>query len=247
MAKEKTEAQKQLEAEVKKNLRRIKRFVKSAEKRGYSFSEKAIPKLPKTITQKTLSYYQSIRPEKLYKKAVYVSPEGTKIKGFERRAQERSQAAKKAAKTRKEYFNYVNEAYSDYQQVTVSEEPESEEDRSLQRLIDMFENWSPQSNWSEELTKLKTRDRNRGYGIITGSIERLGRKQVAINAKEYTIELIYLADKILYESGNTYREDSRNGEINLALGRLYAILNGKSLTIAESLQVTEISETNEVF
>ena len=36
------QAQQELEAEVKKELRRIKRFVREAEKRGYTFSENVI-------------------------------------------------------------------------------------------------------------------------------------------------------------------------------------------------------------
>ena len=246
MAKEKTEAQKQLELEVKKNLRRIKRFVKSAEKRGYSFSDKAIPNLPKTITKETLYRFQSITPEKLYKKSVYVSPAGTKVKGTERRKAERSEASKKAGETRKRYFESQKET-SDLLFQQVSFEPEYESAMVFQQFIEMFESWMPDDIYSQDLKTYKQRDRDRALGIINGARDQLGDTQVAMNIQNNANRLNELAVKILYESGNKYRDDSRNGEINLALNELTAILYGRSLTVSESLILTEISESNEVF
>lgn len=237
----KTEAQLQLEKEVKKNLKRIKQFVRRAEKRGYSFSEKAIPTLPKTITEKTLSYYKSITPEKLYKKAVYVSPQGTKIKASERRKQERKQAAEKAARTRKRWAEV-----QEYP-IELSVSSENEMNMLFQTFVDMFESWTPESWYSEELSKFKQRDRSRALGILNGAREELDDTVVAINIQSNATRLHELANKILYESGNKYREDSRNGEINTALNEMSAILYGRPLSVSESIALTEMSESNESY
>lgn len=56
-----------------KQLKRIKQFIRRAEKRGYIFSENVIPPVPKRITPASVRRLQRITPEKLYKKAAYVS------------------------------------------------------------------------------------------------------------------------------------------------------------------------------
>lgn len=80
---------------------RIKRFIKSAEQRGYRFENKSklIPPKPKRITQASVAKLKKITPEKLYNKATYLSESGKVISGTQGRKEERSIAAKKAAKT----------------------------------------------------------------------------------------------------------------------------------------------------
>lgn len=56
-----------------KQLKRIKQFIRRAEKRGYIFSENVIPTKPKRITPASVRRLQRITPEKLYKNAAYVS------------------------------------------------------------------------------------------------------------------------------------------------------------------------------
>lgn len=59
--------------EYRKQRRRIQSFVRKAEKRGYIFSENIIPAIPKKITAASIRRLENITPEKLYKKAAYVS------------------------------------------------------------------------------------------------------------------------------------------------------------------------------
>lgn len=91
----------ELRAQYEKQLRRIKRLVRSATKRGYDFPETVIPSRPKTITEASVRKAASITPDILYKKATYKKETGEVITGIEGRKHERSQAAIKAAKTRK--------------------------------------------------------------------------------------------------------------------------------------------------
>lgn len=60
-----------VENEYAKQLRRIKRFIKRAENRGFQFDESVIPKKPKRVTQASVRKLQRITPEKIYKKGVY--------------------------------------------------------------------------------------------------------------------------------------------------------------------------------
>lgn len=86
----------------KKEIRRIKRFIKRAEKRGYSFNFKE-PQPPKRIRKESVERLKKITPEKLYASATYrgLFSDFRELSGLEARKKERSASAKKAAETRK--------------------------------------------------------------------------------------------------------------------------------------------------
>lgn len=81
-------------AEYNRNVKRIKQFIRRAEKRGYKFPEIKLPRGAKI---------RELTPEKLYKKAVYGGAEtfGDVVPAEQGRKLERSARAKKAAQTRK--------------------------------------------------------------------------------------------------------------------------------------------------
>lgn len=81
-------------AEYNRNVKRIKQFIRRAEKRGYKFPEIKLPKGAKI---------RELTPEKLYKKAVYGGPEtfGEIVPAEQGLKLERSARAKKAYQTRK--------------------------------------------------------------------------------------------------------------------------------------------------
>lgn len=86
-----------------KQLKRIKQFIRRAEKRGFIFEEDVIPQKPKKVTKASVRKLEKLTPEKLYKKSLYLEESTGEIEeGQKRRKEERSQSAKKAAKTRKE-------------------------------------------------------------------------------------------------------------------------------------------------
>lgn len=99
--KEKTESRMQYDRE----LRRIKNFIRKAEKRGYIFSESVkaeISKKLKRTTKLSVEKLKKLTPAELYKKSKFKTPQGKYIRGTEGVRMERSAAAKKSAVTRKE-------------------------------------------------------------------------------------------------------------------------------------------------
>lgn len=86
-----------------KQVKRIKQFIRRAEKRGYQFSENVLPKRPKRITQASIRKLALLTPEKLYQKAVYggEATAGEIVKGTEGIKLERKVRGQKAAQTRK--------------------------------------------------------------------------------------------------------------------------------------------------
>ena len=96
---------KQTEAEklYSKQLKRIKQFIRRAEKRGFVFEEDIIPQKPKKVTKASVRKLEKLTPEKLYKKSLYVDePTGEIEEAQKRLKEERKQRARKAAKTKKE-------------------------------------------------------------------------------------------------------------------------------------------------
>lgn len=85
-----------------KEINRIKRFIRRAEKRGYIFNFE-IPERPSRVTKKQLNLIKAITPNVLYSKADYIADydTGEVIPGLEGRALERHQSALKAARTRR--------------------------------------------------------------------------------------------------------------------------------------------------
>lgn len=86
----------------KKEIKRIKRFIKRAEKRGYSFNFKE-PQKPKRFRKESVEKLKKITPEKLYALATYIGlySDFLELTGLEARKRERSASAKKGAETRK--------------------------------------------------------------------------------------------------------------------------------------------------
>ena len=89
------------EQEYKKELRRIKQFIRRASKRGFFWDKSPIQNQPKKITSKSVERLRKITPDVLYKKGEYVVQEtGELIPAIKGRKLERKRALEKAKETR---------------------------------------------------------------------------------------------------------------------------------------------------
>lgn len=98
-----------------KELKRIKSFIKRAEKRGYTFEDYKTPEAkPKRVTKKMLQELRSeTTPTKLYKQAEYKDPTTHEtLSGYAGRERERQRASKKGQRKRRvtEYTKKQGEA-----------------------------------------------------------------------------------------------------------------------------------------
>ena len=86
-----------------KQVKRIKQFIRRAEKRGYQFNENVLPERPNRVTQASVRKLAKLTPDKLYNKAVYggLATMGEIVPATEGVKLERSLRAKKSAQTRK--------------------------------------------------------------------------------------------------------------------------------------------------
>lgn len=87
--------------EYNKQVRRIKNFIKRAEKRGYEFNEDILPKTPKRITKQAIKRLENLKPNQLYAKAEFLDTStGEMLKGTKGRKLEWQRASEKAKQTR---------------------------------------------------------------------------------------------------------------------------------------------------
>ena len=216
--------------EYQKELNRIKRFVKSAHKRGYRFETDPIPKEVKNPTKKSVERLQKITPSTLYSKSTYFDPVlQTRVSGTEEQKLIRSRTSKKAAQKRA-----TKKINSDK---TVAGQPPSAIDDVLTYVEELLSGWSPQAHWSNGYTTLKENDTRILRNVLTGAIAELGREQVARNLEANATEVKQLAWHICYGSSDFKWQDIE-GEIT----RITEIIRGRVLSVDESKELTDIAE-----
>ena len=90
----------------KKQVTRIKNFIRRATKRGYEFSDNVIPTMPKRVTKKSIEKIKNIKPKDLYSKASYLDKStGEIVSGSTGRKIERNLSTQKAKEIRKNNNN----------------------------------------------------------------------------------------------------------------------------------------------
>lgn len=90
------------EIDYNKQVKRIRQFIRRAEKRGYLFSDDILPQKPKRITKASVKKLAKLTPDVLYSRGEYVDTSTGEIVSAEQgRRLERSVSARKAAQTRK--------------------------------------------------------------------------------------------------------------------------------------------------
>lgn len=209
---------------------KLRRQIKALQKRGYMF--------PKG--------YTPTPGANLYEAAFYIdqsTPMPRAITGVERRAQERSIAARKAAETRRRRALII--------------EPETTQGlptdlgkvlTEIQRKID---EWQPLTEWvnpnakgetyeNSAFTKLKTRDKNKLKAMLDMAIAQEGAQTVASRLEANAEMANMLATQILYGgSGDRTDFNYMQGE----LAGFAQIILGRNLSTHESIDLEQQIES----
>ena len=246
----------QAEREYLKQERRIKQFIRRATKRGFSFPETAIPQRPERVTKRSVQKLQKITPQSLYERATYEEPTtGKLLTGIEGRKQERSRASKKGHKTRNKILTSTltpslpvpRGFYGESTGRIKTDEPVSESKQILDNVVEQIqkelENWTPSANWTESLTAVKEKDKNRLSSMFYAKLDEIGEDELAKRLSERASEVNALVAEILYASGSK-EGNFKNGrtQVNSDLTRMGDILTGHMLTPEESRALTQETE-----
>lgn len=110
-----------------------------------------------------------------------------------------------------------------------------------------IERWTPMPNWTPSLAEAKRHDKNVLENTLNGAIAQDSERAVAQRLQENASEVNTLVQEILYASGSKEGNFS-NGrtQVNFDLARFSAIIMGRPLTVDESIDLTELSETMEL-
>lgn len=209
---------------------KLRRQIKALQKRGYMF--------PKG--------YAPTPGANLYEAAFYIDQSSTTphaITGVERRAQERSIAARKAAETRR--MRELTTAPETTQGLPTDLGKVLTE---IQRKID---EWQPLTEWvnpntkgetseNSAFTKLKTRDKNKLKAMLEMAIAQEGAQTVAARLEANAEMANMLATQILYGgSGDRTDFNYMQGE----LAGFAQIILGRNLSTHESIDLEQQIES----
>lgn len=249
-----------LRKEYYKNRTRIQRFVRSAEKRGYTFDVGIIPEIPKNITEGSVRRLEKITPKSLYKRSSFsyttqeghtVTLKGKQPKAIENEFLEKTNSDLEETKTnevkhpvKKEesvqpHTRFYNE--SDYEEGEGNEADEV--DDGLATLRELIDSWAPSANWTESLTASKQADQHVAKNVLYAAIAELGEKQVVKNVQSHGEELKDLLNHVLYDSGSREGnfKDGRT-QVNADIKRFQELLLGHTLSQQEAMKTQELIE-----
>lgn len=211
---------KKITAKRQKELKRIKQFIRRAEKRGYKFTEE----FKGSLTGRTTRSLQGLTSRKLYELAKYEVLPGAFIPGLQGRYREREAAAKKAVETR------MRRA-AERKRLEFPEESAPEESappisdliyQNVQETIDEY----PSSEGAQYLSNL-----------LNSEVKNYGRDAVVRGCEAAGESLIKLAQEIVYYELNSQ-------QLHEALQAFSQIIRGGiALTKDESKEFNNVSES----
>ena len=225
-----------------KQQKRIRNFIRAAEKRGYKFPAGSVPERPARVTKRDIERITALTPEVLYKAATYVF-EGSVFSGTEGRMIERERTAAHVAETRrhkkdpryhtqpglppaeatdvqerlKEFFKLVTDGEKEYNQ-------------AYSEATD----WEPQRNWSNWFAGEKEKQVNRMLRMFAAAINNSGwhatMREIGLNATAFQSA----TQLIMYHS--------KSEQIDYSFNALAEILKGAALTAEESADLEILND-----
>ena len=224
--------------EYAKQLRRIKRFISSAEKRGYIFPENVIPKTPQRITKASIEKLRKITPTQLYEKSKYQISRGRVVSGTEGRKYERHQSAKKG--------QAVKRQKAETQALNIPDRYATE----ISNVFDIINRWQPDNRWSAQLASIKENDKNIFANQLRALISEYGAETIAKNlaaANEKSPGIVSdVVNGILYGSGSKYAKNGRD-EVQNNIKAFTELCIGRSLSHQEAMDLSYTLDENSSF
>ena len=256
--------------EFKKQVNRIRRFYKRAEKRGFEFPEKINLEMPARVTRKKIEELKEWTAGRLYIGAKYVLPSGARVSAYEGRTLERKIASRKGQRTketkklqeeiRKRYDERLEDYYHE-QELEWEEDEErefqSEQNRKVQEYREQqYEEYVPDISY-----------------IILEQVENMiydwspssswGEAFAGLKAEDQNLLMNVLRNAIDMEGRDSVASrmeeyateiiqladqvlyDSNQQRVQQAIHRFQEIIQGRPLSFQESIRATEASEINE--
>lgn len=224
-----------------KQQQRIRRFIKSAEKRGYSFPANAVPERPARVTKRDIARITAIKPETLYEQATYVY-EGSTFTGTEGRMIERSLAAQKGALHKREKDpRYHTKAGSPPAEATdVADRLKETLERfnqgksEYEQTMEEVDSWTPDGPWNAWFAEKRRQQVDQMKRMIYAAIQNFGFSEA--------MRAIGRDATAFHNATQTIMFDSKQEAIQNAFNALAEILKGSALSAEESADLEILSD-----
>lgn len=208
--------------EFDKQVKRIRRFIRAAEKRGFAFPDFTIPAPKKRIYKSDIEKLKKLNPKTLYEQAIYTKyadpKTGEALTGSQGRSIERSLAAKKAAQTRKRSAPVSPEEYQPYMP--------KESSIVLNRFESILDKYKGDKPYYY----------NTIYNLYLTKLDALGQDAMAKFLEQHP-EIIEALETALYYRAKDVAKTAFNSVIE--------ILQGSALSLADAIKYGEESEIQE--
>lgn len=214
----KSQKQIEIEKQYKKEVNRLNRFIKQAEKRGYRFPQNAIPRQIKKPTKASIERLKKIKSTDLYAKATALSESGKVISGTEKRKEEKRVASEKAWQTRRR----------------------KEDEKQLAEMQDNKSESNPFNMGQIVYRKIKSlisdywEDKGKGARLLKDELETqikaYGFKAVMYSISQAPSDVLELSEKVAkYRSGSPQSVNALTNLSNLISGEVPSMKKLKEL------------------
>ena len=219
----------QLLKEYNKERKRIKRFIRYAEKRGYVFEPNLIPPKPKTITSGSIRRLSKIRPAQLYNKAYAISAvTGQPITVAQRKREIREEASRKAWETRRR-----KKDQEDYNRIKANKEWQQMFHASKivwDKVQGMIANVGVQQSQSADLLN----------NLLNSEIEKYGVDCVMYSISQASEDFLATCEVII-------RYHPSSAVSRTAVQHLYTIISGNIPSDAEQTEIDKALANDETW
>lgn len=224
-----------------KQQQRIRRFIKSAEKRGYSFPANAVPERPARVTKRDIARITAIKPETLYEKATFTY-EGSTFTGTEGRRIERSLAAQKGAlhKREKDPRYHTQPGMPPAEATDVADRLKETLERfnqgksEYEQTMEEADSWTPDGPWNAWFAEKRRQQVDQMKRMIYAAIQNFGFSEA--------MRAIGRDATAFHNATQTIMFDSKQEAIQNAFNALAEILKGSALSAEESADLEILND-----
>ena len=225
-----------------KQQQRIRRFIKSAEKRGYSFPANVVPERPARVTKRDIARITAIKPETLYEQATYVY-DGSTFTGTEGRMIERSLAAQKGAlhKREKDPRYHTQPGKPPAEATDVADRLKETLERfnqgksEYEQTMEEVDSWTPDGPWNAWFAEKRRQQVDQMKRMIYAAIQNFGFSEA--------MRAIGRDATAFHNATQTIMFDSKQESIQNAFNALAEILKGSALSAEDSADLEILNDS----
>jgi predicted ATP-dependent protease len=234
-----------------KELQRLHRAVKKAEKKGYIFDEANLPKMPKRVTKQSLLRIQKTKPKKLYEKAQHLDKVTGELEPAKKALKRAKQQAIEKAKETKRLKKEAERKFwgGEYEEPPRKKQPYEIPDGGAIIFNNVLDDFilklsSPTPEYTPygkkrrmENYETSERERTTLYTLTMKVMHEIGRNALAWRMEDASDRLYGLLEYILYGSDSAM--------IQSASHELAQVIAGGYLPISDLMDLSDESELEE--